>query len=188
MGKGQLYLESEAHKNYLSKLITDQWTEEEWLRLRQQGEHRMDARKQTRKGPGTNNVSVTKVGQMDGISTRSRLWNPRILLLLPLLRLSQGLVCGFRFILHRFIHSFFKMEPEFLLMRSARSLLSDGYESVKRPDNQRISRELAQGLSLTVSFRFSSCSSTLTQLPPSFTLTRNNLPLHQLIIRTSGDV
>lgn len=69
MGKGQLYLESEAHKNYLSKLITDQWTEEEWLRLRQQGEHRMDARKQTRKGLGTNNVSVTKVGQMDGIST-----------------------------------------------------------------------------------------------------------------------
>lgn len=97
MGKGQLYLESEAHKNYLSKLITDQWTEEEWLRLRQQGEHRMDARKQTRRGPGTNNVSVTKVGQMDGISTRSRLWNPRILLLLPLLRLSQDLVCGFRF-------------------------------------------------------------------------------------------
>lgn len=187
MGKGQLYLESEAHKNYLSKLITDQWTEEEWLRLRQQGEHRMDARKQTRKGPGTNNMSVTKVGQMDGISTRSRLWNTRILLLLPLLRLSQGLVCGLRFT-GVTLKCNSMMEPEFLLMRSARSLLSDRYESVKRPDNQRISRELAQGLSLTVSFRFSSCSSTLTQLPPSITLTRNNLPLHQLIIRTSGDV
>lgn len=73
MGKGQLYLESEAHKNYLSKLITDQWTEEKWLPLRQQGEHRMDARKQMRKGRGTNDVSVTKVGQMDRISMRSKL-------------------------------------------------------------------------------------------------------------------
>lgn len=73
MDKGQLYLESEAHKNYLSKLITDQWTEGEWLRLRQQGERGMDARTRTRKRLGTNNVSVTKVGQMDRISTRSGL-------------------------------------------------------------------------------------------------------------------
>lgn len=97
MGKGQLYLESEAHKNYLSKLITDQWTEGEWLRLRQQGEIWMDVRKQTRKGQGTNNASVTTVGQMDGIFARSRLENLRILLLVPLLRLSQGYVCGFTF-------------------------------------------------------------------------------------------
>lgn len=81
------------------------------------------------------------------------------------------------------------MELGLLLMSSVGSSSSDGYESMKRPLFLTLKElALAQGLSLIVFFSFSFRSSTFTQLPPSITLTLNNLPLQKLIIRTSDDV